>query len=139
MTPRSQNYSRIQVQTIAYNSHYGITYQYLRFGMMDILRHTEANHRYIMLYMYTMILITLESALKQVQIYEDWPHHLLLKTCYRTSANLSDGSVCSQPAYRFMFIHGCMYPRKFHIDRISVQKYLPYRFQGHFQHAVIKI
>ncbi|KAJ8978094.1 hypothetical protein NQ317_018960 [Molorchus minor] len=73
------------VQTIAYNSHYGITYQYLRFGMMDILRHTEANHRYIMLYMYTMIPITLESALKQVQVYEDWPHHLLLKTCYRTS------------------------------------------------------
>ncbi|KAJ8957302.1 hypothetical protein NQ317_016286, partial [Molorchus minor] len=97
------------VQTIAYNSHYGITYQYLRIGMMDILRHTEANHRYIMLYMYTMIPITLESALKQVQVYEDWPHHLLLKTCYRTSANLSDGSVCSQPAYRFMFIHGCIH------------------------------
>ncbi|KAJ8973662.1 hypothetical protein NQ317_005380 [Molorchus minor] len=76
--------------------------------MMDILRHTEANHRY-MLYMYTMIPITLESALKQVQVYEDWPHHLLLKTCYRTSANLSDGSVWSQPAYRFTFTHGCIH------------------------------
>ncbi|KAJ8981174.1 hypothetical protein NQ317_017267 [Molorchus minor] len=42
-------------------------------------------------------------------VYEDWPHHLLLKTCYRTSANLSDGSVWSQPAYRFMFIHGCIH------------------------------
>ncbi|KAJ8983172.1 hypothetical protein NQ317_016274 [Molorchus minor] len=42
-------------------------------------------------------------------VYEDWPHHLLLKTCYRTSANLSDGSICSQPAYRFMFIHGCIH------------------------------
>ncbi|KAJ8983739.1 hypothetical protein NQ317_017842 [Molorchus minor] len=62
-----------------------------------------------MLYMYTMIPITLESALKQVQVYEDWPHHLLLKTCYRTSANLSDGSVWSQPAYRFMFIYGCIH------------------------------
>ncbi|KAJ8980828.1 hypothetical protein NQ317_018408 [Molorchus minor] len=29
----------------------------------------------------------------QIKVYEDWPHHLLLKTCYRTSANLSDGSV----------------------------------------------
>ncbi|KAJ8966423.1 hypothetical protein NQ317_001045 [Molorchus minor] len=42
-----------------------------------------------MLYMYTMIPITLESALKQVQVYEDWLHHLLLKTCYRTR-HLSD-------------------------------------------------
>ncbi|KAJ8976450.1 hypothetical protein NQ317_000191 [Molorchus minor] len=60
-------------------------------------------------YMYTMIPITLESALKQIQVYEDWSHHLLLKTCYRTSANLSDGSVWSQPAYRFMFIYGCIH------------------------------
>ncbi|KAJ8985807.1 hypothetical protein NQ317_016314 [Molorchus minor] len=45
----------------------------------------------------------------QIKVYEDWPHHLLLKTCYRTSANLSDGSVWSQPAYRFMFIHGCIH------------------------------
>ncbi|KAJ8973498.1 hypothetical protein NQ317_018771 [Molorchus minor] len=69
-----------------------------------------------------MIPITLKSALKQVQVYEDLPHRLPLKTCYRTSANLSDGSVWSQPIYRFM--HDLwMYPHKFHIDRISVQKY----------------
>ncbi|KAJ8978943.1 hypothetical protein NQ317_003004 [Molorchus minor] len=82
--------------------------------------------------MYSMIPITLESALKQVQVYEDWQHHLLLKTCYRTSANLSDGSVWSQPCLP-IHVYPWMYPLKFHIDRISVQKYLPYRFQGHIQ------
>ncbi|KAJ8963584.1 hypothetical protein NQ317_005517 [Molorchus minor] len=65
-------------------------------------------------------------------IYEDWPHHLLLKTCYRTSANLSDGSVLV-PTRLPIHVYPWMYPRKFHIDRISVQKYLPYRFQGHIQ------
>ncbi|KAJ8981414.1 hypothetical protein NQ317_010353 [Molorchus minor] len=105
------------VQTIAYNSHYGITYQYLRFEMemMDILRHTEANHRYRC---YTMIPITLESALKQVQVYEDLPHRLPLKTCYRTSANLSDGSVWSQPSYRFM-IYGCIHTNSTLIESVS--------------------
>ncbi|KAJ8985769.1 hypothetical protein NQ317_014422 [Molorchus minor] len=116
------------VQTIAYNSHYGITYQYLRFemAMMDILRHTEANHRYRC---YTMIPITLESALKQVQVYEDLPHRLPLKTCYRTSANLSDGSVWSQPSYRFI-IYGCIHTNSTLIESVSRNiKYLTYRFQ----------
>ncbi|KAJ8975876.1 hypothetical protein NQ317_015209 [Molorchus minor] len=69
-----------------------------------------------------MIPITLESALKQVQVYEDLPHVYL----QRLAIEHQPISVMDPfgPNLSTVSMHDLwMYPHKFHIDRISVQKY----------------